>query len=186
MVNVGGVEHRVLVSTLQRYPETLLGLIVSLPTDKVLEKDLCDKYLADKKQFYFDRSHILFDWILNFYRCDALHIPDHICVESFLQELSYWRISPSHIASCCEQKIAHLDRLAQANDSVETTVDPQSFSNAEYMEQISQQKFSKARLFLWILLEHPASCKVALVSERMSYNSSSVPPLDSVVHSFRV
>ncbi|XP_071177744.1 potassium voltage-gated channel subfamily A member 1-like [Mytilus edulis] len=65
-INVNGTMFTTRLSTVQKYPDTLLGSI-SFESD-------C--YSKDDKSFYFDRNPELFNTILDYYRNGCLHLPN--------------------------------------------------------------------------------------------------------------
>lgn len=162
-LNVGGVKHQILVSNLRKRPFTLLGLIATLPLDEILERNLCDKYMFDRHEYFFDRSPFLFDFVLNFYRTDALHVPQGVCPSSFISELYYWRISPCHVAPCCKAKITGYIDFSLGLEDIESASPPQLTPEPNLHEEFFKQTCGLPRRALWVLLEDPASSHAAMV-----------------------
>ena len=79
-LNVGGKVFETYVSTLAKYPDTLLG---SMFTSSAKMND-------DKKEFFFDRDPDYFSYILNFYRNGTSDIPVNISSDSYEAELQFW------------------------------------------------------------------------------------------------
>ena len=91
IINVGGVRFEVLRSTFQRFPGSKLANI----------EKLTQHYRTDKNEYYFDRSAIAFEIVLNFYRLGQLHPPTNVCSVLLKKELQYWGISDYLIEECC-------------------------------------------------------------------------------------
>ncbi|CAH1800574.1 unnamed protein product, partial [Owenia fusiformis] len=72
-INVGGVKHEVLRSTLQRFPGTRLA---NLNNDIAREES---DFIASRGEFYFDRHPGMFTTILNYYRTGELHMDRNTC-----------------------------------------------------------------------------------------------------------
>ena len=58
---------------------------------------LCDSYSLHNREFFFDRSPRVFEYILGIYRKGELHLPSSICPRDFLGELEYWGLSALHL-----------------------------------------------------------------------------------------
>ena len=92
VLNVGGQTFVTFWDTLKKYPETRLG---SLTTSSPY-------YRKEKDVYFFDRNPELFNTILDFYRNDILHFPNHLCSGLWHQELRYWGIPITNtISECC-------------------------------------------------------------------------------------
>lgn len=78
-LNIGGKHFTTYRTTLTKYPQTLLGRMFA-----------DDQKLGHQKIPFFDRSDLLFDAILNFYRTDLLIKPDNIPKEVWQAELGFW------------------------------------------------------------------------------------------------
>lgn len=57
--NVGGNHFIIESSKLKKFPDTRLGGMPVLPHHEVMK--ICDGYFAKSKEFFFDRSAIVFD-----------------------------------------------------------------------------------------------------------------------------
>jgi hypothetical protein len=64
------------------------------------------QYPKIKDAYWFDKNPAVFAAILDCLRNGALHVPDGICTSAFLEEINYWQVPKSYIASCCLAKVA--------------------------------------------------------------------------------
>ncbi|KAK7880261.1 hypothetical protein WMY93_030628 [Mugilogobius chulae] len=78
MLNVSGRRFQTWRTTLDRYPDTLLGSS---------EKDFF--YNEETKEYFFDRK---------------LHYPRHECISSYDEELTFFGIIPEIIGDCCYEE----------------------------------------------------------------------------------
>ncbi|CAH1247619.1 KCND2 [Branchiostoma lanceolatum] len=97
-LNIGGCKYEVWQSTLDQYPDTVLG------------SKLRDRFYDDKKnEFFFDRDPGLFRYILNFYLTGTLHAPVVEDTSAFDDEIGYFQINPDfYMGLCCYE--GYLDR----------------------------------------------------------------------------
>lgn len=99
-LNIGGHHFTTFKDTLTKYPETLLGRMFAT-----------DQRLTHSEIPFFDRSHVLFDAILNFYRTGLLIKPEFVHEEVWEDELNFWilpiKASPDRI-SLMEKKLEHI------------------------------------------------------------------------------
>ncbi|XP_049850830.1 potassium voltage-gated channel subfamily D member 1-like [Schistocerca gregaria] len=89
-LNIGGSKFEVSASTLQRYPNSLLGKMFSPSQLHTIKPDA-------NGEFFFDRNGRLFEFILEFYRSGTLEMPSDLSKKQVLKELEYWQISPSYL-----------------------------------------------------------------------------------------
>jgi potassium voltage-gated channel Shal-related subfamily D protein len=90
IINVSGRRFECWRSTLEKYPESLLGSN---------EKEFF--YDEDTREYFFDRDPDVFRVILNFYRTGKLHYPKHECIAAYDEELAFFGILPDIIGDCC-------------------------------------------------------------------------------------
>ncbi len=87
--NIRGVYYETYEETLMRFPNTLLG-------NPILRAPFCN---GEKNEFYFDRSHHIFDTILFFYQSGGiLAKPDTIDDNEFQDELRFFGIIKDPVA----------------------------------------------------------------------------------------
>ena len=72
VLNIGGTRYETLAGTLMRIPSTRLAAIVLLGKDD-------EAYDATRGEYFFDRHPGVFECILNYYRCDELHLSNGLC-----------------------------------------------------------------------------------------------------------
>ncbi|KAH9287318.1 Potassium voltage-gated channel protein Shal [Echinococcus granulosus] len=92
-LNISGVRFDVYRSTLEKFPDTLLGSN---------EKDYY--YNEETQEYFFDRDPDIFRHILNYYRTGLLHYPKNECVSAYDEELSYFGILPDIMGDCCYEE----------------------------------------------------------------------------------
>ncbi|CAF0788537.1 unnamed protein product [Rotaria sordida] len=81
IINVSGLRFETYKSTLERYPDTLLGNI---------QRRSC---YYDKKhdEYFFDRHRLCFEAILYFYQSSGrLRRPENVSLDTFLEEITYF------------------------------------------------------------------------------------------------
>ncbi|XP_006035910.1 potassium voltage-gated channel subfamily D member 3 isoform X2 [Alligator sinensis] len=111
ILNVSGRRFQTWRTTLERYPDTLLGST---------EKEFF--FNEDTKEYFFDRDPEVFRCILNFYRTGKLHYPRYECISAYDEELAFYGILPEIIGDCCyeeykDRKRENAERLMDDNDS---------------------------------------------------------------------
>lgn len=93
LINISGRSFEVWRTTLEKYPDTLLGSN---------EKEFF--YNEETGQYFFDRDPDVFRVILNYYRTGKLHYPRQECIEAYDDELSFFGIVPDTIGDCCYEE----------------------------------------------------------------------------------
>ncbi|XP_060628725.1 A-type voltage-gated potassium channel KCND3 isoform X2 [Anolis sagrei] len=142
ILNVSGRRFQTWRTTLERYPDTLLGST---------EKEFF--FNEDTKEYFFDRDPDVFRCILNFYRTGRLHYPRYECISAYDEELAFYGILPDIIGDCCyeeykDRKRENAERLMDDNDSE---------NNQESMPALS------FRQTMWRAFENPHTSTLALV-----------------------
>lgn len=85
-INVGGRIFETYLSTLLKYPSTLLGSMFHPKNSSQLTKE------NPNEDVFFDRSPRLFEIILNFFRTSQLLLPPNVSHEALLEELKFFKI----------------------------------------------------------------------------------------------
>ncbi|XP_055365002.1 potassium voltage-gated channel subfamily D member 3-like isoform X2 [Betta splendens] len=141
ILNVSGRRFQTWRTTLDRYPDTLLGSS---------EKDFF--YNEETKEYFFDRDPDAFRSILNFYRTGKLHYPRHECISAYDEELTFFGIIPEIIGDCCyeEYKDRKRENLERLQDDQEENKDLK-LPNMTFRET------------MWRAFENPHTSTMALV-----------------------
>eukprot|EP00092_Neocalanus_flemingeri_P056777 GFUD01067357.1.p1 GENE.GFUD01067357.1~~GFUD01067357.1.p1 ORF type:complete len:443 (+),score=85.61 GFUD01067357.1:17-1345(+) len=135
LLNVGGVSHEVLLKTLQRFPDSRLGNLSS----STIKDQTTKEYSQLTNEVYFDRSPIIFNDILDFYRTGKLHFNDESCAIRLSDELEFWMIAESNLSPCCKERyfVKKLEATREMHEETDTEENDQSC--------------------VWNLLENPSS-----------------------------
>ncbi|KAF7649762.1 hypothetical protein LDENG_00136230 [Lucifuga dentata] len=99
-INVGGTVYLIPCRLAARYPRTRIGRLATY-TDHSRKLDLCDDYIIQSNEFFFDRDPKAFHSIFTFYRTGVLWIRDELCPRSFLEEINYWGVRICSSRRCC-------------------------------------------------------------------------------------
>jgi len=90
VLNVGGTVFETYFSTLTKYPTSLLGAMFHERNSSLL--------LPDKNgQYFFDRSPVIFEAIINFYRTGKLKGVPGVSKQTLEEEVDYWQLPPECI-----------------------------------------------------------------------------------------
>ncbi|XP_078273546.1 A-type voltage-gated potassium channel KCND2 [Rhinoraja longicauda] len=145
VLNVSGRRFQTWRSTLERYPDTLLGSS---------EKEFF--YNDDIREYFFDRDPDIFRNILNFYRTGKLHYPRHECISAYDEELAFFGIIPEIVGDCCyeEYKDRKRENLERIMDDAE---DELGLGERSHLPSMS------ARQKVWRAFENPHTSTLALV-----------------------
>ncbi|XP_072242217.1 A-type voltage-gated potassium channel KCND2-like isoform X2 [Leuresthes tenuis] len=143
ILNVSGTKFQTWRTTLERYPDTLLGST---------ERDFF--FHEETNEYFFDRDPDIFRHILNFYRTGKLHYPRQECISAYDEELAFFGIIPEIIGDCCyeEYKDRRRENAERLQDDEEmdmnNDVTPVNLTHREY---------------LWRAFENPHTSTLALV-----------------------
>jgi len=114
VLNVGGKIFETYLSTLTKYPTSLLGAMFHERNAHMLKPDLSG-------QFFFDRSPVIFEAILSFYRTGKLRSVPGILKQTLEEEVDYWQL-PSE---CIQEDDRLGNRYAQlAMDVLRSKAEP--------------------------------------------------------------
>lgn len=111
-INVGGRVFETYVSTLRKYPHTLLGTMLH-PRNAHL---LGGKVGPDGKpnpdtELFFDRNPRMFEVILDFYRTSNVHRPPDVSWEMLQEELSFFQIDLPEYTTLSKRVSVELRKL---------------------------------------------------------------------------
>jgi hypothetical protein len=128
-LNIGGTIYDTDEVTLKKFPETLLGAMMT--SSKAMTNN--------RNEFFFDRDGTLFQYIINYYKTGKIEIPENVPIEIFLAEIKYWQLpditepqflgitkemllnSMKHNTNIKEQKVK-FDSIENQNKRVETQI----------------------------------------------------------------
>jgi potassium voltage-gated channel Shal-related subfamily D protein len=140
-INVSGRVFETWRTTLDKYPDTLLGSN---------EKEFF--YDDESKEYFFDRDPDLFSHVLNYYRTGRLHYPKHECISAYDEELAFFGIMPEIMGDCCYE-----DYRDRKRENAERLMDDKGSENGELDPAIS------FREKMWRAFENPHIGTTALV-----------------------
>ncbi|KAL8586509.1 hypothetical protein ACOMHN_055213 [Nucella lapillus] len=140
-INVSGRKFETWRTTLDKYPDTLLG-----SNEKEFFFD------DDTKEYFFDRDPELFRHVLNYYRTGRLHYPKHECISAYDEELAFYGIMPEIIGDCCYE-----DYRDRKRENAERLMDDKPSENGDFDPAVS------LREQMWRAFENPHIGTTALV-----------------------
>ncbi|XP_052822834.1 potassium voltage-gated channel protein Shal isoform X2 [Octopus bimaculoides] len=141
LINVSGRRFETWRTTLEKYPDTLLGSN---------EKEFF--YDEETKEYFFDRDPEFFRHVLNYYRTGKLHYPKHECIQSYDEEMSFFGIMPDLIGDCCYE-----DYKDRRRENSERLLDDKASENGDSTPAVTiREKF-------WRAFENPHIGTTALV-----------------------
>jgi potassium voltage-gated channel Shal-related subfamily D member 2 len=143
IINVSGRRFECWRSTLEKYPDSLLGSN---------EKEFF--YDEDTREYFFDRDPDVFRIILNFYRTGKLHYPRHECIAAYDEELAFFGILPDIIGDCCYE-----DYRDRKRENTERLLDDRLHED----EDKAQPKPQSLRETMWRAFENPNTSTMASV-----------------------
>ncbi|KAG9352849.1 hypothetical protein JZ751_017425 [Albula glossodonta] len=141
ILNVSGRRFQTWRTTLDRYPDTLLGSS---------EKEFF--YNEETKEYFFDRDPDAFRSVLNFYRTGKLHYPRYECISAYDEELAFFGIIPEIIGDCCYEEYKDRKR-----ENAERLMDDQEESKDSKLPNMN------FRETMWRAFENPHTSTMALV-----------------------
>ncbi|XP_029290755.1 A-type voltage-gated potassium channel KCND2 isoform X2 [Cottoperca gobio] len=143
ILNVSGTKFQTWRTTLERYPDTLLGST---------ERDFF--FHEETNEYFFDRDPDIFRHILNFYRTGKLHYPRQECISAYDEELAFFGIIPEIIGDCCYEE--YKDRR---RENAERLQDDEEMDMSNDVTPVNLTP----REFLWRAFENPHTSTLALV-----------------------
>ncbi|XP_030281832.1 potassium voltage-gated channel subfamily D member 2-like isoform X2 [Sparus aurata] len=143
ILNVSGTKFQTWRTTLERYPDTLLGST---------ERDFF--FHEETNEYFFDRDPDIFRHILNFYRTGKLHYPRQECISAYDEELAFFGIIPEIIGDCCYEE--YKDRR---RENAERLQDDEEMDMSNDVTPVNLTH----REFLWRAFENPHTSTLALV-----------------------
>ena len=103
-LNVGGTKFKIFKSNFFCLPNTRLAKLARANDDKDC-LNYCDGIMYSaknrNKEYFFNRSPQIFNYVLDIYREGSLHSPLGTCTILLNQELKYWGIDDEMFEPCC-------------------------------------------------------------------------------------
>lgn len=155
-LNIGGSSYLILTEAVMLNANERAGFLskfVQLPHSARLK--VADAYLEQTREYYFQRSPVVFDAIYQFYATGVVHRPPEVCPASFLAELEFWDIHTAHVGSCCADVIPR----EKPEEKEEERVDDHTFDKLA---------FGNLRRKMWTFLESPGSSTASKIFELSS------------------
>uniref|UniRef100_A0A914XDC6 Uncharacterized protein n=1 Tax=Plectus sambesii TaxID=2011161 RepID=A0A914XDC6_9BILA len=153
-LNIGGTPYLILTEALLLNEHSgFLSKFVQLPHSARLT--VADAYLEQTREYYFQRSPVVFDAIYQFYAAGVVHRPPEVCPASFLAELEFWNIHTAHVGSCCADVVPR----EKQEEKEEERVDDHTFDKLA---------FGNLRRKMWTFLESPGSSTASKIFELSS------------------
>uniref|UniRef100_A0A665W8Q5 Potassium voltage-gated channel subfamily V member 2 n=1 Tax=Echeneis naucrates TaxID=173247 RepID=A0A665W8Q5_ECHNA len=156
-INVGGMVYHLPYRLAARYPKTRIGRLATY-MDHSRKLDLCDDYIVQNNEFFFDRDPKIFHNIFHFYRTGVLWIKDELCPRNFLEEINYWGVRIKNSQRCC--RISFEERQDELNEQLK--IQKQLMAEMEENEALFHgMAFGLTRMKIWNLMEKPFSSVTA-------------------------
>ncbi|XP_001374479.2 potassium voltage-gated channel subfamily V member 2 [Monodelphis domestica] len=161
-VNVGGQSYRLDYRELLCYPRTRLGRLVT-STNRSRQLGLCDDYVAQADEYFFDRDPAVFQLVFNFYASGVLLVRDELCPRSFLEELGYWGVRLKYTPRCC--RICFEERRDELSEQLKIQRELRAQAQVEEAEELfrDMRYYGPLRRRLWNLMEKPFSSVAAKI-----------------------
>ncbi|KAG5261801.1 hypothetical protein AALO_G00288550 [Alosa alosa] len=158
-INVGGKVYQISYRAAAKYPKTRIGRLATY-TDHNRKLDLCDDYIVQNNEFFFDRDPDIFHNIFNFYRTGVLWIKDELCPRNFLEEINYWGVRIKNTHRCC--RISFEERQDELNDQLKIQRELEAeVETEEHEELFEEMAFGETRRMIWNMMEMPFSSVTA-------------------------
>ncbi|XP_074143438.1 potassium voltage-gated channel subfamily V member 2 [Sminthopsis crassicaudata] len=161
-VNVGGQSYRLDYRGLLCYPKTRLGRLAT-STSRSRQLGLCDDYVAQDDEYFFDRDPAVFQLVYNFYSSGVLLVRDELCPRNFLEELGYWGLRLKYTPRCC--RICFEERRDELSEQLKIQRELRAQVQLEEAEDLfrDMRYFGPLRRRLWNLMEKPFSSVAAKI-----------------------
>ncbi|MEQ2188368.1 hypothetical protein GOODEAATRI_014242, partial [Goodea atripinnis] len=154
-INVGGTVYLLPYRLAARYPKTRIGRLATY-TDHSKKLDLCDDYVVQSNEYFFDRDPKVFHNIFNFYRTGVLCIKEDLCPHNFLEEIHYWGVRIKYTHRCC--RISFEERQDDLNEQLKVQKELMAELEMEEDESVfDHMTFGTTRRKIWNLMEKPFS-----------------------------
>ncbi|XP_053319759.1 potassium voltage-gated channel subfamily V member 2-like [Spea bombifrons] len=154
-LNVGGKRFQIDYNVAAQYPGTRIGKMATC-VDPVKRLKLCDDFLVQTNEYFFDRDPVVFYYIFHFYRSGILWIMDELCPANFIEEIEYWGINLNYIQRCC--RILFEEHYDELKEHIKIQRELQAEADRHDHEKHFEGKWmSDLRKKIWNLVENPYS-----------------------------
>ena len=166
VLNIGGKRFTTLYSTLTKIPNSRLGRLTKHDSS----------YDVQAGEYFFDRNPRLFEHILDCYRnknhnggdtSGELHMPHCACAAAIREELLFWALSESRLASCCWRRYQQFEEEERVVAMLHGALSNQAhYLLNEALEDksgVSHSGWAKWRRDVLLFLEDPTSSAMAKV-----------------------
>lgn len=134
VLNVGGVRFETWLSTIMKYPDTLLARMFSEQNRQMLVRD-------QNKEYFIDRNGRYFEPILEFYRTGDLLVPPTLSAEIVQKEVDYFQLSVQIPKKLERKKMFEYMQLSwkyhrlylKSNDGQETVIAAETHNEVFYL-----------------------------------------------------
>ena len=145
VLNISGKRYICLRSTLEKYPDTLLG------SD---EKEFF--YDDENDEYFMERDPELFKYILTFYRTGRLHFQKNDCLYAFEDELTFFGIKADFIGDCCYEDYINKKREMSLDFLKEDSKNNLTIADMKRLDDTFRKR-------LWRRFENPQTSTIAIV-----------------------
>uniref|UniRef100_A0A8R1HYU9 BTB domain-containing protein n=1 Tax=Caenorhabditis japonica TaxID=281687 RepID=A0A8R1HYU9_CAEJA len=147
-VNVGGRRARLNLDLVTRRLATSRLAVFAEKTHVERLTD-CDAYFESSSEYYFERSPIIFEYVVDFYITGKLHRPMDICPIRLRYELDYWRIPTMFMSPCC---------ILEENNNIAKISTEKAYADSSLPSScFDKVVFGPQRLKLYRIMENPRS-----------------------------
>ena len=168
MINISGTRFETFKSTLERYPETLLGNVQRRTV------------FYDKKrdEFFFDRHRLCFEAILYFYQSHGrLRRPENVPLDTFLEEITFFDLGHDALAQVRKEEDLEEGRKVQLPKN---RFYRHLWANLEYPQYSLTAKVINIVSMLFILLSAIGLAIETLPNYRTSFENRCEPEGDGI------
>lgn len=147
VLNVGGVKHETLRTTLMSLPGSRLAKLVD--TEK------------PPSELFFDRHPQVFAHVLQYYRSGKLHCPSNLCGLLLEEEFTFWGISSADVEPCCWETFQQNKETLKALAEIKPAVMKKEEESGQKQQSSSSRSWQRK---IWALFDKPYSSVSARVS----------------------
>ncbi|XP_028327356.1 potassium voltage-gated channel subfamily G member 4-like [Gouania willdenowi] len=104
LINVGGMRYTFPWNTLEDFPHSRFGRLLSCTSQREIAT-FCDDYDSARQEFFFDRDPLAFRAIFCYMAKGKLRQMQDVCNVALHTELLYWGIDVEEMAPCCRHNV---------------------------------------------------------------------------------